>query len=162
MTLTHANSLAWAEGLRQLRFAIETRSDFTFESTLGGRTITDELLRAAEQGIDVKVWYVGLSSPEHHIARVAERVAKGGHPIPEEDIRRRFQQSRINLIRLMPKAAEIKVFDNSAEADPRMGVPPEPRLLLHLKRGKVVGPGNTALARTPEWAKPLVEAALGP
>lgn len=160
LALGEANSLAWNEGLRQLAFAIDNRCAFAFESTLGGRAITSELIRAAGSGFDARVWYVGLSSLGLHIARVQARVAKGGHPISEEDIRRRFDQSRLNLITLMPMLAELKVFDNSTEADPASGRLPEPKLLLHMKHGKRLAPDEASLQATPEWAKPLVMAAL--
>ena len=156
LPIKECNSLAWQEGLRQLRKAIEQRKDFTFESTLGGSTMTDELLRAAASGCEVCIWYVGLASAELHIERVAARVAQGGHDIPEADIRRRFDRSRENLVRLIPKVTELKLFDNSAAANPR----PEPTLLLHLRGGARVAPDAQALARTPDWAKPVVEAAL--
>lgn len=60
----------------------------------------------------------------------------------------------------MPQLAELKVFDNSAERDPKSGEIPPPKLLLHWQRGEVVAPDSDALARTPEWAKPIVAAAL--
>ncbi|MGH8574211.1 MAG: hypothetical protein ACREX8_16790 [Gammaproteobacteria bacterium] len=66
-----------------------SRLDFAFETTLGANTIPRLLAEAASQGIEVHVWYAGLSSPELHIERVRSRVRKGGHDIPEADIRRR-------------------------------------------------------------------------
>ncbi|HWS69428.1 MAG TPA: hypothetical protein VN325_42225, partial [Steroidobacteraceae bacterium] len=47
------------------------------------------------------------------IARVKARVAAGGHPIPEEKIRERYPSAQLNLIKLMPHVAYIKVYDNS-------------------------------------------------
>ena len=35
----------------------------------------------------MRIWFVGLSSPELHMARVRSRVARGGHDIPEEKLR---------------------------------------------------------------------------
>src|SRR5207253_1155076 len=93
-----------------------------------------------------------------HLARVRARVASGGHDIPEADIRRRWEASRLNVIRLLPALAELRVHDNSADADPRGGAEPMPVLVLHVKRGKIVAPRD--LTATPQWAKPLVAAAL--
>ena len=45
----------------------------------------------------VKLWFIGLSSPELAISRVAERVAQGGHNIPEAVIRRRFKAGLENF-----------------------------------------------------------------
>jgi hypothetical protein len=49
---------------------------------------------------------------------------------------------------------KLRVYDNSAEGDPRDGVAPQPRLLLHMKGGKIVDSGD--LTMTPDWAKPIL------
>jgi hypothetical protein len=62
----------------------------------------------------------------------------------------------------MPHLAHLQVYDNSAEAAPGEPIP-DPRLLLELRRGQLTYPqadDTQALRATPEWAKPLVEAAL--
>src|SRR5205823_5082403 len=114
---------------------------------------------ALSMGIEVRIWYVGLSSPELHIARVRSRVARGGHDIPEPVIRERYDRSRLNLIRLMPKLTELRVCDNSQEADPHAGVTPEPALILHLARARIGS--SCQLTDTPQWAKPILRAAIG-
>lgn len=151
-----ANALAWEQGRRFLERAISKKESFAFETTLGGGTIVSLLERAARLGIPVTVWFCGLSTPELHIERVRRRVARGGHDIPEADIRRRFDASRSNLIRLLPLLAELVVYDNSEEADPQVA-PPSPRLLLRWRQGKVVGPRSRRA--TPAWARPIVAAA---
>ena len=154
-----ANGRAWLAGKLLLEKAILNRTNFVLESTLGANTIPNLLLEAAQSGILVHIWYAGLSSPELHIARVAARVRAGGHPIPEADIRRRYDKSRENLIGLMPCLAELHVYDNSAEWDMRKSEnPPPARLVLHMEEGKILGPTN--LAQTPAWAKPIVAAAM--
>jgi predicted ABC-type ATPase len=154
-----ANAAAWQQGKRLLERAIAERSDFAFETTLGGRTITGLLERALSSGIEVRVWYVGLDTPERHVARVRARVARGGHDIPEARVRDRFDTSRLNLIRLLPRLTELVVYDNSAEADPRSGTAPEPLLVLRWARGKIAE--SCALPLTPAWAKPILAAAMG-
>jgi predicted ABC-type ATPase len=153
-----ANSAAWHQGRRLLERAIAERATFAFETTLGGVTMTALLERALAEGLDVRVWYMGLGSPELHVARVRARVARGGHDIPEADIRRRFHDGRLNLVRLLPRLTELRVYDNSEEADPRAGRAPSPVLLLHMVRGKIAA--SCALAQTPQWAKPILAAAL--
>lgn len=153
-----ANAAAWAAGLKQLDQAIGLGRNYFFESTLGGKTISTRLAQALERGLEVRIWYAGLDSPERHIARVAARVRSGGHDIPEQDIRRRYDASRRNLIALLPRLHELKVYDNSAEADPLRGKTPEPALVLHWRDAAIVAPQN--LRRTPEWAKPIVAQAL--
>jgi predicted ABC-type ATPase len=144
--------------VRLLERAIAERCDFAFETTLGGKTITGLLERALSSGIEVRVWYVGLDTPERHIARVRARVARGGHDIPEARVRDRFDTSRLNLIRLLPRLTELVVYDNSAEADPRTGAVPEPLLVVRRVRGKITA--SCPLPLTPGWAKPILAAAM--
>jgi predicted ABC-type ATPase len=158
MDQVRANSLAWQQGKRLLERAINERLDFAIETTLGGSTMLGLLIRAAALGIEVRVLYVGLPSAEAHIERVRQRVRAGGHDIPEADIRRRYRHSRLNLVRLLPALTELRVYDNSAEADPAAGHAPRPLLVLHVKKGRIVDPDD--LSSTPEWAKPIVAAAL--
>lgn len=153
-----ANAAAWNGGRRLLERAIAERLDFALETTLGGSTITSLLERAAASGIQVFVWYVGLDGADLHVARVRARVARGGHDIPEAKIRERYDRSRLHLIRLLPKLAELRLYDNTREADPHAGKTPRPILLLHMVGGLVRGPSN--LTRTPGWARPIVAAAL--
>lgn len=158
--LEEANSLAWEEGKHRLEAAIRGLFGYAFETTLGGYTIPGMLADAAASGIEVAVWFVGLSSPEQHIARVRARVASGGHDIPDEMIRKRWDSSRRNIIALMPHLTELKVFDNSEEGNPMTGTIPEPRLLLHWRRHRIVAPSANVIRETPEWAKPIVAAAM--
>ena len=158
LSQAEANSQAWTQGIRLLQRAIAERVNFAFETTLGGNTIPALLSSALSAGLEVRIWYAGLSSVELHIARVRARVAKGGHPIPEQKIRERFDRSRLNLIRLLPRLTELLVYDNSSEANPDAGEHPEPKLLLHLASSRIVG--SCDLQIVPEWAKPIVAAAL--
>lgn len=158
LTQTQANAAAWQQGRAALERAIAERLDFAFESTLGASTLPRLLAEAAAKGFEVNVWYAGLSTPELHLARVRTRVARGGHDIPEPAIRRRFEHSRLNLIQLLPRLAALRVYDNSAEADPASGKTPLPVLVLHLERGRILNPRD--LPHAPAWAKPIVAAAM--
>ena len=152
-----ANSTAWQIGKQLLEKAIAERKDFAFESTLGANTIPSLLIAAANSGIEVHIWYAGLDSPERNIARVQQRVLRGGHDIPEAAIRRRYETSRLNLIKLMPHVTSFRIFDNSVEADPHAGLAPLPTLVLEVQRKKIT---VVDVITTPKWAKPIVLAAL--
>lgn len=158
ITKDEANSAGWLFGKQLLERAIAERSRFAFETTLGGNTMTALLESAILAGADVRVWYVGLNSPELHIARVRSRVARGGHDIPDAKIRERYDLSRFNLIRLMPGLTELWVYDNSREADPQAGKAPAPTLILHMSHASIVR--SCKLVDTPGWAKPIMRAAL--
>lgn len=153
-----ANSAAWNEGRRLLERAIAERLNYAFETTLGGSTIAALLETAAMSGIEARISYVGLSSPELHIERVQKRVERGGHDISEDKIRERYKQGPLNLIHLLPHLTELRLYDNSHDADPHSGAMPLPILLLHFKKGKIVS--TSRLEAVPEWAKPIVMAAI--
>ncbi|MGN6592956.1 MAG: hypothetical protein ACTHJX_08665 [Terriglobales bacterium] len=101
---------------------------------------------------------VGLANPELHIARVRARVSKGGHDIPEQKIRARYERSRVNLIDLLPGLSALRVYDNSEEGDPDRGGRPSPKLLLDMQRGKIISAAPFDAA--PEWVQPILAAAL--
>ena len=155
---TLANAQAWQIGKSLLEQAMGSGKDYRFETTLGGRTIAQLLERAARGGHLLQVWFCGLESAELHIRRVARRVAYGGHDIPAGKIHERWTRSRESLIRLMPLIDHLRVYENSAEADPAEGRRPRPVLLLEMKRGKITGPAY--LSGAPAWAQPIIAAAI--
>jgi predicted ABC-type ATPase len=152
-----ANSLAWRMGRDALMAAIEDRTSYAFETTLGGKTITGLLLKAANLGLAVRVWYVGLASVDLHLHRVRERVARGGHPIPADRIRARYDSSRKNLITLLPHLTELRLFDNSLDGDPALGMRPRPREIFHMKQGGLVY--ACPWREVSLWAQPILAAA---
>jgi predicted ABC-type ATPase len=154
-----ANAAAWTEGMRRLDVAISAGESYAFETTLGGRTVPAKLL-AATRTHDVLVWFCGLASLEQHIERVRARVSAGGHPIAEAKIRERYDLSRLNLVALLPHLAQVMIYDNSLQAAPGEAVP-DPVLVAKVVAGRLVWPADAeALARTPDWAKPLLAATL--
>lgn len=153
-----ANSRAWLNGKDLLERSIRVHGDFACETTLGGTTITSLLNRALDAGHEVRIWYMGLMSPELHVARVKSRVASGGHDIPEEEIRKRYDSSRANLARLLPRLTELHVYDNSFEADPLSGRTPQPQLVLRMDHGAITFQSEDSAL--PDWAKPIMAQAL--
>lgn len=158
LTASEANAQAWNEGKRLLERAIAERLDFAFETTLGGNTITQLLQQAIALGFEVRIWYAALASVDLHLARVRARVHRGGHDIPEAKIRIRYDQSRLNLIDLMPGLHELRVYDNSEDGDPAAGIAPRPRLMLHVVQGSIRQ--HVDLPSAPDWVKPILAAAL--
>jgi predicted ABC-type ATPase len=156
MTLDEANAAAWRIGKGRLETAIESRTNFNFETTLGGATITRLLTKAHANGLRIRVWYCGLRDAELHIERVRARVLRGGHDIAEQKIRERFDASRNNLCSILPSLDELMVYDNSKDADPHSGRTPSPVQLLHFRAGKILNLASTM----PAWAKPIAAVAL--
>jgi predicted ABC-type ATPase len=156
--LALANAHAWQIGKSLLEQAIAERRDYRFETTLGGNTIARLLEQAARGGHRLHIWFCGLASPELHLRRVRSRVVHGGHDIPEEKIRERWNGSRENVIRLLPLIDHLRVYDNSADADPAEGRRPRPVLLLEMQSGKITAPSD--LSGAPDWAQPIIAAAI--
>lgn len=153
MSQATANAGAWRQGVEGIRKAIADRGTFVFETTLGGASVSRYLRQAAEAGMSVEIWYVALASPELHLERIRQRVARGGHDIPEDAVRRRYDTSRLNLISLLPVITELRLSDNSVSAEV-----PSPTLLLHYREPSIRF--QIAPERTPDWAKPIIAAAL--
>lgn len=149
-----ANSRAWRIGKGFLERAIAANSDYVFESTLGGNTISGLLMEAAKNGTEISIFYCGLESPELHIKRVKERVAMGGHDIPEIKIRERWIGSLENMMRLMMVCKSISVFDNST---PVTEGKPKPRRLFAFSDNQWI---NQPAKDMPSWAKPLATTAM--
>lgn len=156
MTLVEANAAAWRIGKERLEAAIECRTNFNFETTLGGATIARLLTMAHANGLRVRVWYCALRDAQLHIARVRARVLRGGHDIAEQKIRERYDASRNNLCSILRSLDELMVYDNSEDADPHSDRAPSPVQLLHFRDGKILNLASTM----PAWAKPIAAVAL--
>lgn len=154
LSQAEANVRAWQMGYEHLLRAIDERGDYTFETTLGGNTICQTLHDAIDQGEDVRLFFVGLASPELHIERVAARVSRGGHAIPEAKIRERWIGAIHNMMELIPRCAAVRVFDNSAEDT---GAGPDPVCLFSLQGDQFA---SLPVDPMPDWAKPLASVAM--
>jgi predicted ABC-type ATPase len=101
--------------LTRLKELAAAQQDFAFESTLSSRSFAPFLRRLKAQGYQVAIYYFSLASPSLALRRVKLRVAMGGHDVPADVIRRRFDRSLYNFFSLYtPLADRWVVFDNSA------------------------------------------------
>ena len=75
----------------KIRYLLKRQLDFGIETTLATRTLMKTVRIAQAAGYTVTLLYFWLNSPELAVERVAARVEKGGHNIPEETIRRRYR-----------------------------------------------------------------------
>jgi predicted ABC-type ATPase len=83
--------------LRSVSSQIREAATFVVESTLSGLTFRNVLEEARAAGYEIGIIFVFLASSDACVARIQERVRKGGHPVPEEDIHRRFSRSIKNF-----------------------------------------------------------------
>lgn len=100
--------------LERLKTLSNAGAEFAFESTLAARNYARFLKICKDKGYTINLIYFWLPSPELAIERVKRRVESGGHNIPEETIRRRYERGRINLIELyLPLCDSWMIYDNS-------------------------------------------------
>ncbi|MBB3594776.1 putative ABC-type ATPase [Rhizobium sp. BK529] len=92
---------------------IATRQSFIFETTLSSNQSLRMMRDAKAAGFTVGLYYVALDSVETNVERVRQRVLKGGHDIPEENIRRRHDGSFEKLTEALRIADEVLLIDNS-------------------------------------------------
>ena len=76
--------------LERTQANLQAGISFAVETTLSSKQPLDTIRKARDGGFHVNVIYVALSEPEKNILRVADRVASGGHNVPDEDVRRRY------------------------------------------------------------------------
>lgn len=99
--------------LEEAQRLIDARCSFGLESTLSGKTYARLLKEARAAGFFIVLHFLVMPSAEVSIARVAQRVRKGGHHVPDADIRRRFRRSMENFLHTyVPLADAWKVWDN--------------------------------------------------
>lgn len=134
---------AGRQTLNLVRDLIKHKTSFSIETTLAGGNAIRQIQEAIKAGYEIRLYYVGLESVEINVERVAARVARGGHNIPETDIRRRYQRSLDNLLEVCDLCDIISVYDNSYEFE----------TIIQYRKGILVVT-NTVI---PTWAKPVVE-----
>ena len=100
------------QALAEIRSCLARSVSFTQETTLSGRQAEKTLIQARKEGYYVTLYYVGLSSAEESLQRIENRVRKGGHAIPPEDVRRRYAKRWEALERAMPYCDEVIFYDN--------------------------------------------------
>jgi predicted ABC-type ATPase len=82
---------------RRLNEAVEQNESLLIESTLSGRYLQKFIERVQKQDYQVRIVFLFVESTEILIERIAERVKKGGHFVPDEDVRRRFARGKQNF-----------------------------------------------------------------
>ena len=102
------------------------------------------MLEAEELGFIVRLVYICVDTPERSIKRVRERAAKGGHFVPDEDVRRRYERSLQNLPDVLRRAHNAVVYENSGRG---------PRKVLETQAGVIVWHADTQTA----WVARLCE-----
>lgn len=100
--------------LNRIDELLEQNKSLTIETTLATRSYARLIQKAHQKGYNVILLYFWLNSPELAIERVATRVRNGGHNIPADIIRRRYNKSICNLFRIFLPICDVwNIYDNS-------------------------------------------------
>ena len=98
--------------LRKINECIEKGISFTQETTLSGRKTEATAKQVAELGYHVRLFYIGLDTAAESLVRIENRVRRGGHDIPENDVERRFAGRWEALAKVLPYCDEAEFYDN--------------------------------------------------
>ncbi len=93
--------------LSEIRDCLRERRTFALESTLNGHAQVAILEQAKAGGYRIEIYYLWLPSPAVAIRRIAQRVKKGGHHIPSDSVRRRYQRSLRNFVAIFAPLADV-------------------------------------------------------
>lgn len=98
--------------LQQITKLIEAEKSFAIETTLAGLSYVRKLEIARDAGFKIGLIYVWIGVPELAIQRVGERVRRGGHFVPPEDITRRFTRGLRNFPTYLDLVDQAAIYDN--------------------------------------------------
>ena len=109
--MTHLNLsalqiAAGKEFLRRIHECINQRRSCIVETTLSGHTFRHFMRSAHKAGFVITITFVYVDSADFCVERVRERVRKGGHHVPENDVRRRFRRAAVNFWNLYRELAD--------------------------------------------------------
>jgi predicted ABC-type ATPase len=102
--------------LKQIHLLADRGRDFAFETTLSGRTYVRLLRDFRGRGYQIHLFFLWVPSIDIALERIADRVRRGGHNVPEDIVRRRFKKGLPNLFQLYrPLLDSWVIFDNSSD-----------------------------------------------
>nr|QJR98341.1 hypothetical protein Muribac2_690 [uncultured Muribaculaceae bacterium] len=104
--------------LRRIDTLLKQRVNFSIETTLATKSYRNLILKAKEMGYEVTLVFFWLPTVEMAIDRVAQRVATGGHNIPDDVIRRRYSAGIMNLFKIfLPIVDKWWIYDNTSNSE---------------------------------------------
>lgn len=106
--------------LEEIENQVRQRKSFAFETTLSGRAYRQKIRHWQNLGYHVKLIFLSLPHSDVAVARVAGRVAQGGHNIPEAIIRRRFTAGLQNFETAYQPLVDAWVLYDNAGSVPKL------------------------------------------
>ncbi|MBW2643469.1 MAG: zeta toxin family protein [Deltaproteobacteria bacterium] len=102
--------------LEKMNSLAESRIDFAIETTLSGKAYVHFLQDLKSKGYKIHLFFLWIRSIEIALERIAGRVRRGGHNIPENIVQRRFNKGIYNLFKIYKPLLDYwAVFDNSGD-----------------------------------------------
>ena len=133
--------------LKKINECIEKGVSFTQETTLSGRRTEATAREVVEKGYRVRLYYIGLDSAAESVSRIANRVKRGGHDIPTQDVERRFAGRWEAVAKVLPYCDEAEFYDNDNGF----------QLVAEYRNGELRTVGNIV----PKWLSELQEYLTG-
>jgi predicted ABC-type ATPase len=112
--------------VRRLAEVVASEKSCLIESTLSGKSLHRAIHEARLRGFRIEMKFLFISSAELSLARVRQRVRKGGHDVPVEDVFRRFSRTFRNFWQLYRPLADLWVVaynDVNGPQDAAIGTP---------------------------------------
>ena len=107
--------------LKRVKELADRHVSFAFETTLASRPFAPWPKNLTAGGYSLNMVFLWLPNADFAVARVADRVAFGGHDVPEEVVRRRYSRGMRNLFELCrPLPSTWRMYDTSREPPPRL------------------------------------------
>ena len=103
---------AGKQALREIQNCLKNGETITQETTLSSHQVRKSIIKAKEQGYRIVMYYIGLNTKYESIYRIANRVRKGGHDIPPDDVVRRFEHRFEALDKIVPLCDKVVFYDN--------------------------------------------------
>lgn len=100
------------EAVRRIENCLNSGVNFTQETTLSGVRTLKTVQTAREKGYRIDLYYVAVNSADESLRRIENRVRKGGHDIPAEDVKRRYQSRFSDLLKVLPYCDTAQFYDN--------------------------------------------------
>jgi len=100
-----------AEALRNK--LVDEKTDLTFETVLSTERNLLLLRKAKEAGYEIQCIYILTCNADINVARIRGRVREGGHDVPEEKIRSRYDKALDLLPQVIAVCDKIYIYDNS-------------------------------------------------
>ena len=123
-----------------LRYQLmESKQTFTFETVMSGKDKVSFLKKAKKNNYRTYLYYVCTDDVLINKDRVADRVEKGGHAVPDEKIEKRYYGSLKNLLNAIKLSNRAYLFDNSGSKH---------RLVAEISEGKTI---NFDPEYVPKW-----------